>query len=90
MSVKIRLKRTGRHKDPHYRIVAVDSRKKRDGRVLEYIGHYHPQNEFPNAVIDFEKVEDWIKKGAQMTDTVKSLISKLRKSSIKEKSSNKD
>lgn len=84
MSVKIRLKKTGRHKDPHFRIVAVDSRKKRDGSVLEYLGHYHPQDEFPNAVIDIEKADKWISKGAQVTDTVKSLIRKLRKSSIKE------
>lgn len=84
MSTKIRLKRTGRHKDPHFRIVAVDSRKKRDGRVLETLGHYHPQEEFPNAVIDFDKVEAWVEKGAQMTDTVRSLISKLKKSSIEE------
>ena len=81
MSVKIRLKRTGRHKDPHYRVVAVDSRKKRDGRVLEQLGHYHPQDEFPNAVVNFEKVDSWINKGAQMTDTVKSLILNLKRSS---------
>jgi small subunit ribosomal protein S16 len=84
MSVKIRLKRTGRHKDSHFRVVAVDSRKKRDGRVLEYLGHYHPQDDFPNARIDFEKIDKWIETGAQMTDTVRSLVSKLRTSSGKE------
>lgn len=84
MSVKIRLKRTGRHKDAHYRVVAVDSRKKRDGKVLEYLGHYHPQDEFPNAVIQLEKVDEWVNKGAQVTDTVKSLISKLKKNVVKE------
>lgn len=84
MSVKIRLKRTGRHKDPHFRVVAVDSRKKRDGRVLDTLGHYHPQEEFPNAVIDLKKVDRWIKNGAEMTDTVQSLVSKLKKSSGKE------
>ncbi|MFH1415300.1 MAG: 30S ribosomal protein S16 [Elusimicrobiota bacterium] len=84
MSVKIRLKKTGRHKDPNYRVVVVDSRKKRDGRVLETLGHYHPQDDFPNAVIDLKKVEEWKRKGAQITDTVKSIVMKLRKSSIKE------
>lgn len=84
--MKIRLKRIGRHKDPHYRIIAVDSREKRDGRVLEQLGHYHPQDEYPNAVVDLKKVDEWIKKGAQMTDTVKSLVLKIRKSSIKEES----
>jgi len=84
MSVKIRLKKTGRHKDPHFRLVAVDSRKKRDGRVIEVIGHYHPQSNFPNAVIDFDKVDEWIKNGAQMSDTVRSLVSRHRKSSLKE------
>ena len=79
MVVKIRLSRTGRHKDPHYRVVAVDSRKKRDGRVLEYLGHYHPQSEYPNAVLDLEKVDAWIKKGAQMTDTVNSIVRKIKK-----------
>ena len=84
MSVKIRLKKTGRHKDPHYRIIVVDSRTRRDGREIEYLGHYHPQDEFPNVQIDLEKVDNWVKKGAQMTDTVRSLIRKLRKISTKE------
>ncbi len=84
MGVKIRLQRTGRHKDPHFRVVAVDSRKRRDGKVLEYIGHYHPQEEVPNAIINLEKVDYWIEKGAQMSSTVKSLVSRLRKVTDKE------
>ena len=84
MSVKIRLKRTGRHKDAHCRVVAVDSRKKSDGKMLEYLGHYHPQEEFPNAVIHMDKVDEWVNKGAQVTDTVKSLISKLKRNVVKE------
>ena len=84
MSVKIRLKRTGRHKDAHFRVVAVDSRKRRDGEVIEQIGHYHPQDEYPNAVIDLEKINDWVAKGAQMTDTVRSLVAKLKNASGKE------
>ncbi|MFC2062092.1 30S ribosomal protein S16 [Elusimicrobiota bacterium] len=85
MSVKIRLKRTGRLKNPHYRVVAVDSRKRRDGKVLEYLGHYHPRDEFPNAIIKLERVDSWIKNGAQMSDTVKSLVNKLKKSPKEER-----
>ncbi len=79
MTVKIRLKKAGRKKDPHYKVVAVDSRKKRDGRVLDYLGHYHPQDRFPNIVIDLERYEYFIKTGAQVTDTVRTLINKLRR-----------
>ncbi|MBN2407579.1 MAG: 30S ribosomal protein S16 [Elusimicrobia bacterium] len=78
MVVKIRLKRTGRHKDPHYRVVAVDSRDKRDGKFLDNIGHYHPQDEFPNASLNMEKVEYWLGKGAQLSGTVKSLVDNLK------------
>ncbi len=84
MSVKIRLKRTGRKKDPHFKVVAVDSRKKRDGRVIEYIGHYHPQDEFPNIVIDQKQMQSWIDKGAIVSDTVRTLVSKLNKTTSKE------
>lgn len=84
MSVKIRLKRIGRHKDPHYRVVAVDSRKKRDGKVIEQLGHYHPKDELPNAVVNLEKVDSWIKKGAHMTDTVSSIVAKIRRTATKE------
>ncbi len=89
MSVKIRLKRTGRHKDPHFRIVSVDSRKKRDGRVLEVLGHYHPQDDFPNAVIDFENIDKWIQNGAQMSDTVSSLVKKLKNISAQKNTAEK-
>ncbi len=79
MTVKIRLKRTGRKKDPHYRVVAVDSRKKRDGRVLQQLGHYHPQEKFPNLKLDLEKYESFKKEGAQVSDTVRTLVNKLKR-----------
>ncbi len=84
MAVKIRLKRTGRHKDPHFKVVAVDSRKKRDGRVLEYLGHYHPQDEFPNIQVDIDKLEEWVDKGAKVSDTVNTMVAKLKKATTKE------
>lgn len=83
MSLKLRLKRVGRHKDPHFRVVAVDSKKKRDGKVLEYLGHYHPQDKEPNCVLFTDKINKWIDNGAQVSDTVRNLISKQKK---KEKS----
>ena len=72
--VKIRLKRMGAHKKPFYRVVVADSRYPRDGRFIEEIGYYDPTKE-PNVVkIDAEKAQQWIKNGAQPTDTVKKLL----------------
>ncbi len=75
MSVKIRLKRFGSKMRPFYRIVIMDSRKPRDGRSLEEIGLYHPI-EVPEKqlVIDEARAKEWLSKGAQPTDTVKSLL----------------
>ncbi len=74
MSVKIRLTRSGCKKLPFYRVVAINSETRRDGRPLEFLGYYNPQVEPAEVKIDAEKVEAWIQKGAQMTDTVKSLM----------------
>ena len=76
MAVRIRLTRLGRKKKPFYRIVAVDSRKRRDGEYLDKIGHFNPLSRPPEIVIDEEKAIDWMKKGATPSDTVKSLFSK--------------
>ncbi|WCL47920.1 30S ribosomal protein S16 [Leptospira sp. GIMC2001] len=75
--VKIRLQRTGSKNDPHYRIVAADSRSPRDGRFIELIGHYHPTlGGTHQFTINEEKANDWLKKGAQPTETVKGLFKK--------------
>lgn len=74
--VKLRLQRFGTTKRPFYRIVAADSRKPRDGRFLEIIGVYDPTKEPAYVNIDNEKALVWLKKGAQPTETVKSLFSK--------------
>ena len=76
MAVKIRLRRMGAKKNPFYRIVVADSRYPRDGRFIEEIGTYDPNQE-PSAVkVDAEKVKKWIANGAQPTDTVKALLKK--------------
>lgn len=74
MAVKIRLRRLGAKKAPFYRIVVADSRFSRDGRFIEEIGTYNPNTNPSQVTVDKEKVEKWIKNGAQPTDTVKSLF----------------
>ena len=74
--VKIRLQRAGAKKAPFYHIVVADSRRARDGKIIEQIGTYDPMTEPSTIVIDKEKVEKWIKNGAKPTDTVKALIEK--------------
>lgn len=71
--VKIRLARTGSTKRPFYRIVAIDQRKQRQGRVLEILGTYDPRGG-GGAVIKNAAVEQWIQKGAQPSDTVRSIL----------------
>ena len=68
--LKIRLKRTGRKGQPHYRIVVVEATKPRDGKVLEEIGYYNPRTSPSTFKIDKEATEKWLKNGAQPTDTV--------------------
>ena len=74
MAVKIRLRRMGAKKQPFYRIVVADSRYPRDGRFIEEIGYYNPLSDPSDVKVDAEKVEKWIKNGAQPTDTVKVLL----------------
>jgi len=74
--VKIRLKRAGAKKKPFYRVVVADSRFPRDGRFIEEVGTYDPMKEPAAINIDVERVQDWISKGAQPTDTVRALIKK--------------
>lgn len=74
--VKIRLRRVGAKKQPYYRIVVADSRYPRDGRFIEEIGTYNPRVEKDDVKVDADKVKEWIAKGAQPTDTVKSLLKK--------------
>ncbi|HUW66234.1 MAG TPA: 30S ribosomal protein S16 [Spirochaetia bacterium] len=72
--VKIRLRRLGAKKKPFYRIVVSDSRSPRDGRFIEEIGYYDPLKEPAVIKVDEDRARDWLAKGAQVTDTARSLL----------------
>ena len=72
--VKIRLRRMGAKKAPFYRVVVADSRYPRDGRFIEEIGTYNPLTAPATVTVDVEKAQNWIKNGAQPTDTVRGLL----------------
>ena len=74
MATKIRLKRLGKIRTPHYRVVVMDSRTKRDGRAIEEIGQYHPKNDPSVIEIDSERVQYWLGVGAQPTEAVVALL----------------
>ncbi len=74
MAVKIRLKRLGKIRAPYYRIVVADSRTKRDGRVIEEIGQYHPTEEPSIIKVDSERAQYWLSVGAQPTEQVAALL----------------
>ncbi len=82
MAVRIRLKRMGQKKRPFYRLVVADSRAARDGRFIDSLGYYNPIVEPAEIKVDEEKALDWLQKGAQPSDTVRSL---LKKSGVMEK-----
>jgi len=79
VSVKIRLKRIGRKKQPTYRIVVTESRNPRGGKVIESVGYYSPYNKDKSLVIDTERIQTWSDKGAITTDAVKKLIRRARR-----------
>lgn len=74
MAVKIRLRRVGAKKAPFYRVVVADSRAPRDGRFIEEIGTFDPMKSPAKIKIDAEKAEQWLKNGAQPTETAKSVL----------------
>ena len=74
MAVKIRLKRLGKIRSPHYRIVVADSRTKRDGRAIEEIGKYHPKNDPSLIEVDSERAQYWLSVGAQPSEAVVALL----------------
>ena len=76
MSVSIRLRREGAKNRPYYKVVVADSRSPRDGKFIEIIGTYDPKMPSHNSSLNVERVEYWISKGAQPSDTVRSLIKK--------------
>lgn len=76
--VALRLSRQGSKDRPYYKIVAVDSRKRRDGRYIEQLGTYNPMQDGENYTLDLEKAEKWIGNGAKPSTTVASIIKKVR------------
>ena len=76
--VTIRLTRGGAKKRPHYRIVAIDHRERREGRPLEYLGTYDPTEAPERLELKSERLEEWVKKGARLSPTVRSLVKRAR------------
>lgn len=76
MSVKIRMRRMGSKRKPFYRIVVADSRMPRDGRFIEEVGYYNPLTNHDEVKLEEDKIFEWLEKGAQPSDTVRSLLSK--------------
>ena len=74
MAVKLRLKRMGKKKAPFYRVIVADSRSPRDGRFIEEIGSYDPNQEPAAVKLDVEAAQKWLKAGAQPTETVARLL----------------
>jgi len=74
MSVRLRLTRIGSRKNPVWRVVVADQRSKRDGRVIEIVGHYNAQTNPSTISLDEERVRDWLSRGAQPTNTVSKLL----------------
>jgi small subunit ribosomal protein S16 len=75
--VRIRLRRVGKRKQPLYRVVVADSRSPRDGRFIEIIGQYNPLTNPSTITIDNDKALTWLRKGAQPSEQVKSLLKRL-------------
>ena len=79
MPVRIRLKRIGAKNTPAFRIVVADNRSPRDGRNIEEIGKYQPRKAGTNFILDLERADYWVSKGAQPTETVLSFMKKARR-----------
>ncbi|MFN2540720.1 MAG: 30S ribosomal protein S16 [Chthoniobacterales bacterium] len=79
MAVSIRLRREGTTNRPYYKVVVTDSRSPRDGKFIEIIGTYDPKKPGDNSAIKLDRAEYWVSKGAQPSDTVRSLIKKQKK-----------
>ena len=79
MSVSIRLRREGAKNSPYYKVVVTDKRSPRDGKFIEIIGTYDPKKTGHNSTLKLDRAEYWIARGAQPSDTVRSLLKKTKK-----------
>ena len=77
--VKLRMARHGAKKTPFYSIIAVDVRKRRDGRFIEQLGHYDPKRDPAVYKVDLERVDFWVGRGAQVSDTVSQIVKRARR-----------
>lgn len=82
MAVKVRLRRTGSRNEPHYRIVATDSRSPRDGRFLEVLGWYDPNRDGTNYELKLDRLNHWVSNGATVSETVRSIEKRARKAAV--------
>ncbi len=89
MAVSIRLRREGTKNRPYYKVVVADRRSPRDGKFIEIIGAYDPKVPGHNSTLNIDRIEYWISKGAQPSDTVRSLIKKNRKATATTESADK-
>src|ERR1700740_1132891 len=79
MAVAIRLRREGALNRPYFKVVVADKRSPRDGKFIEIVGTYDPKKPDHNSTLKLDRIDHWISKGAQPSDTVRSLIKKTRK-----------
>ena len=75
--VTIRLQRMGSLKNPHYRVVVSDAKKTRKGGFIEIVGHYNPMKEPAAINLKKDRIEEWVRKGALLSETVRNLLSKV-------------
>jgi small subunit ribosomal protein S16 len=78
--VKIRMTRMGTKKSPFYRVIAIDERKQRDGRPLEFLGTYDPRVDPPTVNLNLDAIDAWTAKGAQLSATIASIVRRVRRS----------
>ena len=78
MAVAIRLRREGTRNSPYYKMVVADKSSPRDGKFLEIVGNYDPKKTGTNYTVKLARIDHWVKNGAQMSDTVRSIVKKAR------------
>jgi len=83
MATAISLRREGTRNSPYYKVVVADKRSPRDGKFLEILGNYDPKKPGTNYKVNVDRIDHWVKNGAQMSDTVRSIVKKARAAAAK-------
>ena len=83
MATAIRFRREGTRNSPYYKVVVADKRSPRDGKFLEILGNYDPKKPGTNYKVNVDRIDHWVKNGAQMSDTVRSIVKKARAAAAK-------